>query len=246
MTDRPKGPKGPSGRPRALVLSHLSFEDTGTLGTVLSKREFEVTTIEPAVSPLEMIDPDEPDLLIVLGGPIGVYDERTYPHIPGEMSFIGRRLKVRKPIIGICLGAQLIARALGARVYPSGLSEIGWLPLHLTPDGSRTCLASLGDGKPMFHWHGDTFESPPGLVSLASTASIQNQAFMVGRFGLALQCHPEIRRLTFERWLIGHAYELAAKGIDVDTLRRQTMESGPDLESRAEIFFSCWLEENSL
>jgi GMP synthase (glutamine-hydrolysing) len=230
----------------ALVLSHLAFEDTGTLGILLNRRGFEVTTVEPAVFTIQSIDPKAPDLLIVLGGPIGVYDDRLYPHLPVEISYIEKRLEAEKPVVGICLGAQLMARALGARVYPSGISEIGWSPLHLTHAGSVTSLSILGNARPMFHWHGDTFDLPEGTPTLASTSSLPNQAFMVKEFGLALQFHPEIRRDSFERWLVGHAFELSSKGIDIERLRQDTEAYGKDLEVRAESFFSRWLEDNAL
>ena len=235
-----------SGKKTALVLSHLAFEDPGSLGVVLAQRGYKIASVEPSVFPLESLDPAEPDLLVVLGGPIGAYDEGLYPHLSGEISFVEKRLIAKKPIVGICLGAQLMAKAMGARVYPSGITEIGWAPLFLTPEGSQTPLSILGNGHPMLHWHGDTFDLPRGTRTLASTSLIPHQAFIVDTFGLALQCHPEIRRETFERWLIGHAHELSSKGIDVKKLRQETREYGKDLEPRAESFFSRWLSENSL
>ncbi len=230
----------------ALILSHLAFEDAGTLGDLLERREFRLRTLEPALPSTRLPAPGDPDLVVVLGGPFGVYEEDLYPHIPGEIDFIRERLFLRKPTIGICLGAQLMAKALGARVYPSGTQEIGWSPLALTEDGRHTPLSLLGDGNPMLHWHGDTFDLPEGIPSLALTDSVPHQAFRVEHFGLALQFHPEIRTRDFERWLLGHAFELATRKIDLPLLRRQTQTLGPDLESRASVFFSRWLSEAGL
>ena len=230
----------------ALVLSHLAFEDPGTLGDLLESRGFRLRTAEPALPSTRLPDPGEPDLVVVLGGPFGVYEEDLYPHIPEEIAYIRDRLSLRKPIVGICLGAQLMARALGARVYPSGTQEIGWAPLALTEEGRQTPLALLGDGNPMLHWHGDTFDLPEGIPSLARTALVPHQAFRIEYFGLALQFHPEIRARDFERWLLGHAFELATRKIDLPLLRHQTQTLGPDLESRARAFFSRWLSEAGL
>lgn len=230
----------------ALILSHLSFEDPGTLGIVLERRGFILSVLEPAVFPIHTIDPVEPDLLVILGGPIGIYDAPLYPHLTEEFSFIERRLRANRPLVGICLGAQMMAHVLGARVYPSGFAEIGWAPLFLTQAGKETSLALLGDGQPMLHWHGDTFDMPGGVETLAGTSAIPNQSFLVGRSGLALQCHPEIRGDSFERWLIGHAFELASRKIDVNRLRKETREYAGDLEDRSDTFFARWLSENGL
>lgn len=246
MPDTANTDRAHTGKKVALVLSHLAFEDAGTLGVVLKKRGFDLRIVEPAVFSLATLDPVQPDLLVVLGGPLGVYDDPLYPHLSEEISFIEKRLDLERPLVGICLGAQLMARALGARVYPSGVSEIGWFPLHLTSAGEKTSLSFLETGRPMLHWHGDTFDLPEGIETLASTSLLPNQAFMVRNFGLALQCHPEIRRESFERWLVGHAFELATRGIDIGKLRKETKENGAGLEIRAESFFAQWLSENAL
>lgn len=230
----------------ALILSHLAFEDAGTLGKILEKRGFRLEVAEPALSATHLPDPARPDLVVVLGGPFGVYEEDSYPHISGEIAYIRERLDLEKPIIGICLGAQLMARALGGRVFPSGTHEIGWYPLFLTEEARLTPFPLLGDGTPMLHWHGDTFDLPPGIPNLARTESVPHQAFMVENYGLALQFHPEIRTADFERWLLGHALELNVRKIDIPGLRDRTKVLGPDLEARAEAFFSRWLSEAGL
>ncbi len=236
--------KSPS--PSALVLSHVSFEDTGTLGRLLETRGFRIQPIEPGLSAGAVPDPKAPDLVVVLGGPIGVYEEARFPFLKQEIDFVERRLSSKKPIVGICLGAQLIAKALGARVYPSKTTEIGWFPLHLTDAGRDSPLALLGDGAPMLHWHEDTFDLPEGTSNLAWSDRVSHQAFMVDQSALALQFHPEIRGESLERWLIGHAFELASRNIDLSILRRQTKEYAMDLERRAEAFFSRWLSDAGL
>ena len=119
---------------------------------------------------------------------------------------IEKRIAAGLPTLGICLGAQLIARALGARVYPSGHTEIGWTPLALTDAGRASPVRHLdGAHTSMLHWHGDTFDLPDNATRLASTPACENQAFAWGNHVLGLQCHPEIRTDRFEPWLIGNA-----------------------------------------
>jgi GMP synthase (glutamine-hydrolysing) len=181
-----------------------------------------------------------PDLLAVLGGPIGVYEDDHYPWLRDETAYIANRLKQRKPTLGICLGAQLMARAMGARVYPGPAKEIGWKPLRL--DG-ETLLAPLA-GQPVLHWHGDTFDLPEGAVLLASTDICRNQAFSLGRHGLAFQFHPEARDQGFERWLIGHACEIAAtNGVTVNGLRADTARLAPAALTKGRQVLRDWLAQ---
>jgi GMP synthase (glutamine-hydrolysing) len=138
-----------------------------------------------------------------------------------EIALIASRLAAGRPVLGICLGAQLMARALGARVYPGRAKEIGWKALTLTAAGEKL-LAPL-KAMPVLHWHGDTFDLPQGAVNLASTDVCGHQAFACGRHALAFQFHPEAREPGFERWLIGHAGEIAAtQDVTVPQLRADT------------------------
>lgn len=136
---------------------------------------------------------DDFDWLIVMGGPMGVYEADRYPFIRAEIDLIAASIATGKRLLGICLGAQLMAAALGARVYPSGQQEIGWFPIKPAPD----CAASPFDGDltgplTVFHWHGDTFDLPPGAVRLAHTRICTQQGFSYGARALALQFHPEM------------------------------------------------------
>jgi GMP synthase (glutamine-hydrolysing) len=186
---------------KVVVLSHLPFEDLGSLGAELLGRGFTIHNIDVATAKFPAPDIQNSDLLVVLGGPIGVYDADAYPFLTGEIDAIRQRLAAGKPTLGICLGAQLMAAALGARVYPGDRgSEIGWFPLvpaaQASPDWFSPLLAN--DLK-LFHWHGDTFDLPQGAQPLARTALYENQAFAVEDFALALQFHPEVTELGLER-----------------------------------------------
>jgi GMP synthase (glutamine-hydrolysing) len=150
-------------------------------------------------------------------------------------------VRARSPTIGICLGAQLMAAALGARVYPGPQKEIGWSPVELTPAGAASCLAKL-QAQPVLHWHGDTFDLPEGAERLASTALYSNQAFALGTNVLALQFHPEVDARRFEQWLIGHSGELSATGIDLAQFRAEVKQGGASLRSAASSLLGHWLE----
>jgi GMP synthase (glutamine-hydrolysing) len=206
----------------AIVIRHVHFEDLGVFAPVLEGRGYHVAYLDIGVDQMVADPLDKADLLVVLGGPIGAYEDDLYPFLLEELAAIQRRLASRKPLLGICLGAQLIARAMGARVYPAPAKEIGWSAVTLTDAGCRGALAAL-EGIPVLHWHGDTFDLPVGAVRLASTGICANQAFSVGRQVLAFQFHPEAAGAGFERWLIGHACEIAVTpGVSVTELRQQS------------------------
>lgn len=228
----------------AVAIRHLAFEDLGSLEPILRDRGYRVTYLEAGVDPLSGLDPLQPDLLIVLGGPIGAYEERTYPFLRDELTLLERRLQDDRPTLGICLGAQLMARALGGKVYAGPTKEIGWAPLQLTEAGLQSPLAPLAaGGVPFLHWHGDTFDLPEGAFRLASTPLYENQAFGWGSRGLALQFHIEVTSRAFERWLIGHACEInATPGVSVAALRESAAVHGPALEAGSFVVWREWLE----
>jgi GMP synthase (glutamine-hydrolysing) len=230
---------------RAVVFSHLAFEDLGSLEAPLRDRGFDIEFVEVATAHLPLPQADSCDLLVVLGGPIGVYDQQDYPFLKDEIACIGERLEARKPTLGICLGAQLMAAALGARVYPGrNGAEIGWLPLRpvleTKPPGWFAPL--LAPGLSLFHWHGDTFDLPRDAVHLAGTEKYANQAFAIGDYALGLQFHPEVTLNGLERWYVGHACELHHAGIAAGALRLSAQKHAAALESAAAQFWKLWLD----
>ena len=174
---------------RVHVLQHVPFEGLGSIADWLARHEATVSWTRffapaPVLPPLA-----EVDLVIALGGPMSVNDEAALPWLAAEKAFVAEAVRAGKAVLGICLGAQLIASALGARVYPGAEKEIGWFPLEapLAGPGRFAFPATT----PVFHWHGETFELPPGARLLASSAACVNQAFQLGRRVIGLQCHLE-------------------------------------------------------
>lgn len=228
----------------ATVIRHLAFEDLGSFAEALNQLSYAVTYIEAGLDSLAGIDSHHTDLLVILGGPIGAYDEQDYPFLVDELRLLERRLEADLPTLGICLGAQLMARALGARVYPGSYKEIGWSPIELSEAGMHSPLVHLAaEHTAVLHWHGDTFELPIGATHLASTSKYQNQAFSWGKCGLALQFHPEVTGCGLERWFIGHACEIGATlGVSIPELRKDTACYIEGLEVQSGRFWQAWLE----
>lgn len=229
----------------AVVLTHLPFEDLGTLEPRLLERGFQIQTIDVTTARFPLPQAASCDLLIVLGGPIGVYDAPAYPFLTNELDCIRRRLEAQTPMLGICLGAQLMAGAMGAHVYPGERGpEIGWFPIQ--PPAGQTppefFKVLFNSSLHLFHWHGDTFDMPAGATRRAETQHYQNQAFMIGDFALGLQFHPEVTAQGLERWYVGHACELGVKKISVPDLRAAAARHASALAEAAQQFWNGWLD----
>lgn len=227
----------------ALAIRHIAFEDLGTLETALNRHQVAMTYVDAGVDDLAQIDPLAPDVLISLGGPIGAYDEHDYPFLRDELRLLEKRLLADRATLGICLGAQLIARALGARVYPGPQVEFGWAPLLLSAAGQASPLSALaGDKTSMFHWHGDTFDLPPDATHLAATSMYTNQAFSWGTGTLAMQFHPEVTARGLERWWIGHAEAIRRHpGASILQLRQDARHYATRLATQAMACWHAWL-----
>ena len=176
---------------RLHYLQHVPFEGPGYIESWVKEKQFELTSTRfylgeqlPAQASF--------DWLIVMGGPMSVGDESDYPWLKAEKQFIRKAIDSGKTVLGVCLGAQLIANVLGAQVYPNTKKEIGWFPVSLTEAGkSNTVMQSLPSEMEVLHWHGDTFDLPKGALLLAQTDICKNQAFLFNERVLGLQFHFE-------------------------------------------------------
>jgi GMP synthase (glutamine-hydrolysing) len=234
----------PRERRSAVALRHVAFEDLGLLGPILDAAGWTTSYCDATIDDLGATAVEQADLLIVLGGPVGVYETESYPFLTGEVALVERRLARERPTLGICLGSQLMARALGSRVYPGATKEIGWGPVELTAAGRSSCLAPLStENALVLHWHGDTFDLPHGAVRLAFNTHYENQAFAHGAHALALQFHIEADPRRLEQWYVGHTVELAVAGLSVPALRAQTADLAERARVQAREILTAWLQQ---
>ena len=210
------------------AIQHLAFEDLGAWEDTFYQLGLRVRYFEAGVDDLTQAF-EHTGLTVILGGPIGVYETEDYPFLHQEIDLLKVRLKHNLPTLGICLGAQLIAHALGAKVYAGHSKEIGWSKLSLASVENNP-LKNL-ENLEVLHWHGDTFNLPTEAELLASSAVYPNQAFRIGSNILALQFHAEVEAERLEKWLIGHTCELRQANIDIAALRADNQQYAAALEA---------------
>lgn len=222
------------------AIQHLAFEDLGSLEDVFYQLGFRIRYFEAGMEDLSKALQYE-GLTIILGGPIGVYETEDYPFLQQEIDLLKVRLENHLPTLGICLGAQLIAHALGARVYAGHVKEIGWSPLEIRY-ATNNILAPLAH-TPVLHWHGDTFDLPHDATLLASSNVYSNQAFQIGTNILALQFHMEVASESLEKWLIGHTCELRKAEINISNLRKDNAQYADNLAAVADEIIQNFMKQ---
>jgi len=211
-----------------LVLRHAPHEGLGTLGDALAEAQLTITQIDLFREAPATFDPRQWAGLLVMGGPMNVDETARYPYLGDEVVWIRRAVDAGLPVLGVCLGSQLLAKMLGARVTANRVKEIGWYEVELTPAAADDpLLAGLRPVEPVFQWHGDTFNLPTGAVQLARGRHCENQAFRYGKNAYGLQFHLEVTEQIIDTWLCesGNCGELAGLDyIDPAAIRRQTPE----------------------
>lgn len=233
--------------PRLLVFQHVAAEPLGTLDALIRARGHRIRFHNFERHPDAEPSIDRYRGLIVLGGPMNVEDQHRRPHLKTELRAIEAALHQGKPVLGICLGAQLLAHVLGAPVRRHAQHEIGWYDLETTETGRRDpVLGVLGERAPVFQWHGRTYELPAGAMQLARTETCEQQAFRWGTNAYGFQFHLEVDAALIERWLALPAYreELAAAGIgrDEESIRAATRALIAHTQSLAATTFNSFLD----
>ncbi len=226
----------------AAVVCHARFLDLAAFAEPLQACGYHIRYYDAGYDAFTF-DPVDADLIVVLGGPIRAYELEDYPFIADEIALLRARVAADRPTLAICLGAQILAQALGGRVY-AGTTEIGWVPVKLTEAGERSVLCAIGrDAIPVLHWHSDTFDLPDGAERLASTPECVNQAFSLGAT-LAVQFHPEVGARHFERWLICNTGQIALmESHTVRSLRDQARRYADAAALSGQKWFAAWLEQ---
>lgn len=232
---------------KLLVFQHSAREPLGTLDPLLRRAGFRVRYVNFSREPGATIDVRRYNGLVVLGGPMNVDEADRYPHLNFETAAIREALDADMPVLGICLGAQLLAAALGASVHPNPVAEIGWYPVHASAEAEsdRLCRHMRGV-QHVFQWHAYTFDLPRDAVHLASTDSCPHQAFRYGDRAYGLQFHLEADELLIRRWLDVPEYraEFEARdlGHGVDHVLRDTRVHAPQAQRLSERVFNEFIE----
>ncbi|MCZ6614273.1 MAG: type 1 glutamine amidotransferase [Chloroflexi bacterium] len=225
------------------VLQHSPIETLGTIEDTLQAEGLSSRYIRPFAGEPVPQAMDSAPALVVMGGPMGVYDQERHPFLRDEMRLIEDALRLDRPILGVCLGSQLIAVTLGSSVTRGKQKEIGWHLVHLTPEASRDRLfQSVASSFLSFHWHGDIFDLPRGAVSLARSELTEHQAFCYGERVYGLLFHLEVTREIMTGMVESFAGELEEEDLDGEAILAQATERLGPMHTIGRAVFARWAE----
>jgi len=223
------------------AIQHVGCETPGLVADALAAHEVALAEVRPFAGDAVPTTMGHAAGVVVMGGPMGVYEQAQHPFLRDEIELIRCALRDRKPVLGICLGSQLLAAALGAKVTPGRQKEIGWFPVTLTLDGAKDPLLK---GAPAaftaLHWHGDVFELPRGAVSLASSALTAHQAFRHGTNAYGFLFHMETTASLLEGMVRHFDGELRGAGVPGDDILSQASAHLPALQRIGRAVFTRW------
>lgn len=223
----------------ALIIRHVPYEGVAGFREPIEAAGYEVDRIDVADPNFSAVDLREPDLLIMMGGPMGVYEREEHPWIACQLRRLSQRVAARRPTLGVCFGAQMIAAAMGGEVFPGPHKEIGFHPVEVhEPEGLLRHIADV----PVLHWHGDTFTLPAEAELLASSHRYAHQAFRHGPNVLALQFHAEMGLdPRFDAWIEQGRDVLAEAGLDEAALRTAHAQHGTRAVAAGRAMIAEWL-----
>jgi GMP synthase (glutamine-hydrolysing) len=227
----------------ALIIRHVPHEGVAGYRKPIEDAGYDVDRIDVTDPDFATLDLREPDLLIMMGGPMGVYEQDRHPWIACQLRRLKQRLEADRPTLGVCFGAQMMASALGAKVYLGPAKEVGFHPVQVHDHVADSPLRHVRE-VPVLHWHGDTFTRPEGVELLASTSLYEHQAFRRGRTQLALQFHAEMGEdPRFDAWIDQWPEAVVEAGGCPDALRRKHDELGPGAVAAGRAMIADWLAQ---
>ncbi len=229
-----------------LVLRHVAHEGLGTIADALVRQQTPYSVVDMFAQAPREFDPRQWSGLIVMGGPMNADQTDRYPFLADEVRWLRQAVDAELPVLGVCLGAQLLAKSLGAKVFANRVKEIGWYEVDLFSTAADDPLfRGVASPATVFHWHGDTFDLPKGAVQLARGAQCENQAFRFGQSAYGLQFHLEMTAAMIDDWLCegNNCGELAGLNyIDPAAIRRETPRQLPLMEKLAGTVFPRFAE----
>ena len=234
-------------RPKILVFQHVPYEPLGTLDPLLKEAGFRIRYVNFGREPDSRPSLDGYEALIILGGPMNSDQIETYPNLITEVEIIREAVDKDMSVLGICLGAQLLAKALGGAVSRNRTREIGWCDVELTAAGTDDpVLSTFESQQQVFQWHEDGIELPPGTRHLATSRDSDVQAFGYGEHVYGFQFHLEVNQSLIERWLTVPANQATLQDevgrIDPDGIRVQSSGAVSALEALSRATFSRWID----
>jgi GMP synthase (glutamine-hydrolysing) len=220
--------------PPVLILRHVCGQPAGSTVDVLTTAGLQITIWDVAKQPLPVFQPQAWSGIVVLGGPMNVDQTAQHPNLADEVQWLKAALKEKLPVLGLCLGGQLLAKALGAKVTANPIPEVGWMQIELTAAGEQDPLLSdLESPVDVCQWHGDTFELPAGSVLLATSRDCRHQAFRFGTSAWGIQFHPEVTAELLASWIAEHndpADRCCPSAAHIDTIQTQSVNYLPKVQ----------------
>jgi GMP synthase (glutamine-hydrolysing) len=226
---------------RAVVIEHDPSISLGNLEPVLRDAGYSIEVVDARSADFSAIDASSPDLVVVLGNDSGVYEKDRLTYIAHEEKWVADRLESKKPTLGVCFGAQIMASALGGEVYKGPTTQIGYRSVEPTPAGANSPVAVF-EGVPVMQWHGDTFTLPDQVTRLAGSSDYENEAFAIDNWALAIQFHPEMTDEMYRQWLADGRESVAKQGLTEDELLAERARLNARMQDASVHMLTTWLQ----